>query len=131
MKINLACGDDIREGYLNIDQVNFKGVDKVCDIEKGLKFIKDNSVDEILAKHCFEHFHNPEFVLQECSRILKKDGKLFICVPHYLKSDKACAITHCRYYNENSFRELEKYGLKTIEVVLNKRGDIHSEIIKL
>ena len=33
-KLNVGCGRDIREGYVNLDIVPFRGVDLICDLDE-------------------------------------------------------------------------------------------------
>ncbi len=42
----------------------------------------DNSFDAILMSHVIEHVPNPKEVIQECHRILKKNGTLSIITPN-------------------------------------------------
>ena len=39
-RLNLGCGNDIREGYVNIDSRKLPGVDKVLDLNKAAKEVK-------------------------------------------------------------------------------------------
>ncbi len=57
MKLHLGCGLVKKKGYINCDISGKVNPDKVIDLEKKLPF-KDNSVDEILANHVFEHIVN-------------------------------------------------------------------------
>jgi len=52
-----------------------------CDLNKGIK-LKNNSVDIIIAGEIIEHLRNPEFILNECKRVLKKNGILVLSVPN-------------------------------------------------
>lgn len=82
-KLNIGCGKDIREGYLNCDYIKAPGVDLVFDISKEKIPLPDNSVDEILCSHVLEHIHdwhlNP---MSEMHRVLKEGGILEIRVPY-------------------------------------------------
>ncbi len=44
--------------------------------------INSDSGDLIFMCEVIEHLYNPDLVLQECHRILKKDGKLLITTPN-------------------------------------------------
>lgn len=83
MKLNLGCGYDKRDGYVNIDIRDEVKPDIVLDLEKTPYPFDDESVDEILAKDIIEHFsfRNVEKVVREWYRILKKDGMLIIQTP--------------------------------------------------
>jgi predicted SAM-dependent methyltransferase len=95
MKLNLGCGNDIKKGYVNVDNIKLKGVDKVVDLEKKLPF-KSNSCNEIIAYKIIEHLHNPHFFIEECYRILKKDGVLKLSAPHTSNVALAGCLVHYR-----------------------------------
>lgn len=44
---------------------------------------KDETFDTIIMNDAMEHVDEPELVLKECYRILKKDGKLYLNFPPY------------------------------------------------
>lgn len=87
MKLNLGCGYDIKEGYLNVDFRDIPGVTK-ADLSKLPWPFNDGAVEEILMLDFLEHFPYRKTIpiLQECWRILKPDGNLVIQVPD---------LTHC------------------------------------
>lgn len=106
MKLNLGCGDDIREGYINIDgDPNNKNADLILDC-KDLSNFKKNSVTVIEADHFFEHIYFPEAekFIAECYRVLKKDGYVELEMPNI----KRC----CELYlsNEPEARRLALVG---------------------
>jgi len=45
--LDLGCGPSKKPGYLGIDKLSLPAVDYVADIESGLSFLPDNSIDEI------------------------------------------------------------------------------------
>ena len=47
--VELGSGKKKKHGRITIDKVNVPGVDIVADLEEGLSFLPDESVDEI---HC-------------------------------------------------------------------------------
>ena len=84
MMLNLCCGDDVRDGYINIDIRKTKPNVLVLDLEKDLlKPFPSNSVDEIIAKDCVEHisWRRVEDLLRDIHRVLKCDGRVYIQVP--------------------------------------------------
>jgi predicted SAM-dependent methyltransferase len=87
-KLNLACGDDIRDGYLNMDLYNPKAQMK-CDVLK-VPF-EDNIADEILAYHIIEHFDvlTADNALAEWYRLLSPGGIFKIETPDLWSSCKA------------------------------------------
>jgi len=82
VKLNLGCGNDIKEGFVNIDMFNnISGVDLVANIID-LPYV-DKSVDYIYSGHSLEHIEIPKITaaLKNWNRILKKDSILEIEVP--------------------------------------------------
>jgi len=76
MKLNIGCGDDIQQGYINVD-IRPKG--NIIANVINLPF-KTNSVLEVRAIDVYEHlsFKVSKKVLKEWHRVLKKNGKLYI-----------------------------------------------------
>lgn len=83
VKLNLGCGTVIKKGYLNVDHIKLKGVDKVMDLNKFPYPFKNDYADEILLDHVLGHLEKPTAVMEELHRILKKNGRLIIKVPHF------------------------------------------------
>jgi len=84
MKLNLCCGDDIRDGYINIDIRRTKPNVLVIDLEKELlTMFPSNSAEEIIARDCIEHisWRRVEDLLKDIYRVLKCGGKVYIQVP--------------------------------------------------
>jgi len=84
-KINVGCGFDIREGYLNVDFQPFHNPDLVADI-RNLNMLPSDYYDEIIAQDCLEHLKRTETqdVLLEWSRLLKPGGILILRIPNIL-----------------------------------------------
>src|SRR3990167_8436105 len=105
MKILLGCGKTKKDGYTGVDII--PPADILCDVTLGLP-MADNSVERIEADNLFEHFDNDGFMvsLNECWRVLKKGGTLFLKVPDSLHwPDGAFGDpTHKRYFVPRSFR---------------------------
>jgi SAM-dependent methyltransferase len=84
MKLNLCCGDDVRDGYINIDIRKTKPNVLVLDLEKELlKPFPSNTADEMIAKDCIEHvsWRRVEDLLRDIYRVLKCCGRVYIQVP--------------------------------------------------
>ena len=81
-KLMIGCGDVSKKekNTIYLDLIPFKNVDIVRDIEQGLPF-DNNKFDEIQAIHIMEHMKDLIFVMNECHRVLKKDGTLIVEVP--------------------------------------------------
>lgn len=84
VRLDLACGDNKREGYFGVDKYKTASTDKVVDLMKYPWPWADNSVDEINCSHFFEHIpglDRPKF-MDEIHRILKKGKTVTIVVPY-------------------------------------------------
>jgi predicted SAM-dependent methyltransferase len=78
MKLNLGCGPDIKDGYINIDTCALDSRVVVQDV-RNLNF-NDESIDEIFAKDIIEHMSIDDFKIsiKNWSKICKSGAKLFI-----------------------------------------------------
>ena len=74
IKLQFGCGGNRLDGWYNYDAD--------VDITKPLPF-NDNFADRIFAEHVVEHTDSKEAFgfFKECYRVLKKDGRIRICVP--------------------------------------------------
>jgi len=81
IRLNLGCGNDIKEGYTNIDFEKHDGIDMVIDLNECKLPFDDSSVDEIILFHVLEHLTDRYKFIKECYRVLKPDGILHIKLP--------------------------------------------------
>lgn len=101
--IELGCGNRKKQGRIGVDAVDLPGVDVVADLEKGLGFLPDNSVDQIHCRSLLEHIENFENLIAEIVRVLKKDGTAHIFVPHFSNPYYYSDFTHKRFFGLYSF----------------------------
>jgi predicted SAM-dependent methyltransferase len=85
IKLNVGCGTDYKEGWINIDNNSDNNIEKLdlnWDMRKPLPF-KDKSVDYIFNEHFFEHLTPEEgqVVMKDLKRILKPGGIMRIAMP--------------------------------------------------
>lgn len=94
MKLNLGCGPDLKDGYVNADFRDIPGVTKV-DLSKFPWPWPDDSVDQILMLDFLEHFpyRKTTTIIRECWRVLKLGGKLEVQVPDLEHCARAAAMT--------------------------------------
>lgn len=83
MKLNLGCGTDIRDGYVNVDFRQTHSSVVQVDLSQFPWPFEDGSADEILMLDFLEHFpySQTKLILLECYRILKTDGTVVAQVP--------------------------------------------------
>jgi len=101
-KLNLGCGSDIRDGYLNVDKHRISGVDMVHDVEVLPLPFEDNFFEEIICQDILEHLEYVP-VLKELHRILAKGGRLIIRVPHFTSKNSYTDPTHKKLFAFRTF----------------------------
>lgn len=62
----------------DVTQNKSNTIDYVCDINDGLKEMYDGSFNYIISTQTLEHIKKPEVFFNECYRVLKPGGKLFL-----------------------------------------------------
>ena len=87
-KLNLGCGNDYKEGWVNLDIDRNVGADVIFDlrkISKGKKLpFKSKTFDLIWCSHVLEHFFDPTPLLEEMKRVCKVRGIIEVRVPYGL-----------------------------------------------
>jgi SAM-dependent methyltransferase len=97
LRLNLGCGRDIRDGWVNVDSYELPGVDVVCDLDDHPKLpYDDNTVDEVYASHLIEHLWRPLPLLEELWRITKPDARAVFRCPYGSSDDADEDPTHVR-----------------------------------
>ena len=103
-KLNLGCGNDYREGWVNLDSVFFKGeADVRVDLEEADLPFEDSFFDEIYASHVLEHVIALPQLMDELQRVIKPTGELHVRVPHGGSDDAWEDPTHVRAFFPLSF----------------------------
>jgi ubiquinone/menaquinone biosynthesis C-methylase UbiE len=83
MKINLGAGDTRFDGFVNCDYDARTGAEHIFDMEKDKFPFEDNTVEQVIAHHVFEHMGEGYFhCLQEVYRVCKHGALIDIRVPH-------------------------------------------------
>ena len=80
-RLNLACGPNRKEGWINIDLTDT--ADLKLDLRERLPFSSE-SVEVIYSEHFVEHLNYPGellFFLRECYRVLVTGGSFSVSVP--------------------------------------------------
>jgi hypothetical protein len=104
MKLNLGCGQDIREGYVNIDSSDRNdGVDIVANLNHGIPIDSNNLVDEVIAFHIIEHIRNTLRIMAEIHRVCKNGALVYIKIPYWNDAGYLDDPTHCRYLTMDTF----------------------------
>lgn len=120
-KLNLGCGNDYREGWVNLDKNKKFKADIYSDIEKRLPF-KSNTFDYIYSEHVLEHINNLIPLMRELRRISKNEAVIEIRVPHALSIAAYQDPTHVRFFTYQTFdyftsKSLVDYGFPKFKII--------------
>ena len=77
--VNLGGGQDKFEDVYNFDLGNYQNVDFITSLYN--LPLRDSSVDFLMSNSVLEHVEFPDKVLDEATRVLKKNGLFYLCVP--------------------------------------------------
>lgn len=102
MKLHLGCGQNYRQGWVNVDHSPFVKCDIVHDLEHRPWPFRDSSVTEIEMYAVLEHLSDTLATLAELHRIMLPGATCHIHVPY------ACSVwafqdpTHKAYFTERT-----------------------------
>jgi SAM-dependent methyltransferase len=110
-KINLGSGNDPLPGYTNVDMLNRDDVDVVHNLMDFPYPFEDNCATSIKAIDVIEHLDNytddkrPTIMafIEECARILKPGGELYIQAPSWDSEIFKIDPTHVRGFHIKTF----------------------------
>ncbi len=144
VRLELGCGNKKHWRHdcnVRLDKIDF-GQDIVWDLLNGIP-LADNFCSHIYCSHTLEHLPQDRIidVMNECWRVLRREGELWIVVPH-MNQASAYIPVHLSRFNKVSFEFFtgeanpdyenlsEGIGRKVkmwdkIELVKNERPDIH------
>jgi len=101
-KLNIGCGRDIMDGWINLDLKKGEGVNVVHNLNKFPYPFKDNTFDRIWASQIIEHLENPERFIRELWRISKEGAKIVVGTVHFSSPTVWGDITHKRPYQSDT-----------------------------
>lgn len=83
MQLNLGCGNDYIEGWINVDKRSDVKTDICCDLLELYRYVGEESVDRIQATNVLEHvgWQEVKSVLKIIYNILKVGGQLSVRGP--------------------------------------------------
>jgi ubiquinone/menaquinone biosynthesis C-methylase UbiE len=122
-KLNVGCGKDIKNDYINIDFVKQPGVNVIHNLNKFPWPFKDNTFDEVYCSHVLEHVNDLINVMAEIRRISKPGARIIIRVPHFSCGVSYRDPTHKRlfsYFTFDYFTEDCFYGLPKFKILKRK-----------
>lgn len=110
LKLNLGCGRDIKEGWVNIDAhpINDNVQFADLDVVNSLWQFKDECTEEFLLSHTIEHLRYPLALFESIYRIAKPGALLTIKCPYGSSDDADEDPTHVRRMFLGSFSYFAK-----------------------
>lgn len=121
IKLNLGCGLNLKEGWINVDKMPYHGSQAnlvrntqfvQCDLETFPWPWANDSIEAVQFIHALEHIgSDPEIFLRmfvELYRICKPGAEIFIVVPHPRHDFFYGDVTHVRPINEYTFQNFSK-----------------------
>ncbi len=102
VRLNLGCNRRAMEGWVNVDLVRFRGVDRTTNLDHDWPW-EDDSVDYIRAYDLVEHLRSNIHTMNEAWRVLRPGGVFEILVPSTDGRGAWQDPTHISFWNTNSF----------------------------
>lgn len=109
VKINLGAGSDNEPDWINVDMIKLEGIDVVHNLINFPYPFPDNYADEIKAVDVLEHLppyigeaHGVIKFIEECHRILKPGGTLYMQTPGWKAEFLWIDPTHVRGFDVQS-----------------------------
>jgi SAM-dependent methyltransferase len=101
-QLNLGCGHDIRDGWVNLDSAGLPGVDVVHNLDDLPIPLPDGRFTEIVCKDILEHVDVVP-VMAELHRLLAPGGRLRIQSPHFTSRNFYIDPTHRKAFSVDTF----------------------------
>ncbi len=105
-KVKIELGPGLNRqvmGAFTIDSSFFCAPNIRANLEYGLPFLEDQSVDEVHGHHVFEHIERFEELMVDCYRVLRPGGVLTGSVPHFSNPYFFSDPTHRRTFGLYTF----------------------------
>lgn len=140
MRINMGCGLNKLDGYINIDKFATCKPDLVVDLEKFPWPFESDSISEVLFNHSLEHLGQSSDVfleiMAELYRVCAPGARVFVNVPHPRHDHFLGDPTHVRQitpelfslFSKKKCREWEQGGFSNspLALYLNVDFDLQS-----
>ncbi len=123
-KLNFGCGDNIKEGWDNVDIQKSQDLTKSFNFDKFPYPLNKNTYDYVFISQVLSYLRNPKQALDELHRICKPNAIIRIEAPYYNNKGAFNDMDHLHYFSDTTF----KVFVNEINVINKKRK---FKIIKL
>lgn len=106
MKLNLGCGTDIQEGFVNVDRWTDEGVTYADFDSVNWRYDithEEDVCEYALVAHTIEHLQRPLVFMDGLYRLMQPGGVVEIRVPYGSSDDAFEDPTHVRQYFHGSW----------------------------
>lgn len=117
MKLNLGCGDDYREGWVNADIRPEVEPDIVLSADSPVLPFASNTFESVLLDNVLEHSTNLLSLLRELHRVTQTGAILVFRGPHWNSAGAWTDPTHTRPFTRETFNHPLVSDLFEIESV--------------
>jgi len=128
MKLNLGCGINAMEGYVNLDRTNLPGVDTIHNLNIFPYPFRDNQFEEVMAMGVIELLDNFIKVMEELHRITIPGARIIIRSPLFPNQCSAQDPLTKKFITFNSF-DYFKPNVKNLAHYSTARFNVEKEII--
>lgn len=102
-RLNVGCGHEVKEGWVNLDLAPLPGVDVVHNLDDLPLPFADESFDFVECIDILEHVREFPDVMRELHRIIAPGGRLRVLGPHFTSYAWSTDPTHRRAFAINTF----------------------------
>lgn len=101
--ILLGCGHEMRPGWIHVDRVKLAHVDIVHNLNLAPWPFADDVAERIEAIDVIEHLYDTVTFMDECWRVLKPSGLLFVQAVGWQSENLWRDPTHKRGFHPDTF----------------------------
>lgn len=111
VRVNLGCGNEVREGFLGADLYPCEAADLLCDLTRSLPF-GDSTVDEFLLDNFIEHVPDIPALMKELVRAARPGASITIITPHFTSASSWRDPTHVHHLSVFSLDHFAKDSVR-------------------